>query len=276
MFIFEIVLLVVSVIVLFISCYTDVRTREIPDFASWGLVGSALLIRLVASFFDGWGILISGLIGFGCAAVLGLLMYYTHQWGGGDAKLLFGFGAVIGVSYPFTFSSLLLGLFALALFFGGAVWGLGWMLFEAMRCSGFLKKFWIRVREHKKVVVVSVVSAVLLSVVCAVFGFLVLIPLTLFVPFMLGLFFFVKTVEKECFIKDVSPLVLTPGDWLVDKVQVGSVVIDKRTLDDEDVEQIKKWFKSGLIKTVRVKYGIPFAPSFVVAYAAVLYVVYVR
>ncbi len=270
-FIFQLVLIIVSIIVLGVSCYTDIRTREIPDWASWGLVGFAMLVRVIMVYFDGWQVLISGVLGLAVALVIGLLMYYTHQWGGGDAKLLFAFGCVIGVSYPFSSESLQLGVFVLALFVGGAAWGLVWMVYEAVRMKGFFRSFGSRVRLHKKVVLGSVMSAVVLSLVLLYFSLVVVIPLLFFVPFVVMLFLFVKTVEQECFIRYVSPTMVTEGDWLADKVEVESVVIDKRTLEISDVRLIQKWHAAGKLDLVRIKYGVPFAPSFVVAYGVVLY-----
>ncbi|MDX2175874.1 MAG: prepilin peptidase [Candidatus Sumerlaeia bacterium] len=83
---------------LIIACITDLRRREIPDWISIVLFGTAL----VASAFH-WvpqltlrGALLGGALG----TVAGLLLFYALKFGGGDAKLMAALGAVLG--YPLT------------------------------------------------------------------------------------------------------------------------------------------------------------------------------
>ena len=97
----DVTLIILALIVLFIASYTDLKTREVPDWLNYSLIFSAFGIRTIFSFELGWEIIISGLIGFVIALSIALLFYYTGQWGGGDSKLLMGMGAIIGVSYPF-------------------------------------------------------------------------------------------------------------------------------------------------------------------------------
>src|SRR3989338_5965028 len=93
----EPVLYGVALAALLAASYTDLKTREVPDWLSYGLIFSALGIRALFSLgeLDG-GILLRGLAGFAVFVAIAYLMYYTRQWGGGDSKLLMGLGAAIG------------------------------------------------------------------------------------------------------------------------------------------------------------------------------------
>ncbi len=274
LFMYEWFLLILSLIVLGISCYTDVRTREIPDWASWGLVVGALGIRFIASFFVGWDVLLEGVLGFFAMGLLGLLMYYTHQWGGGDAKLLFGFGIVVGVSYPFSLASILILLFVFALFIGGAIWGLVWMGYEASVHRGFRRAFVNRVFEFRRIVLLIMGISLVGMILFGLLGWYYLLPFVIFVPLMMLLFFFVKTVETECFIREIPVKDVTEGDWLCEPIRIGSVVVDSRTLSLDDLETIRKLYREGKVTKVKVKYGVPFAPAFVIAYGVVLWLKY--
>ena len=61
--IFEILLILTTIIVLAISSYTDLKTREVPDILSYSLIFIALGLRILFSFIHGKEIIISGLLG---------------------------------------------------------------------------------------------------------------------------------------------------------------------------------------------------------------------
>ena len=70
-------------------------------------------------------------------------------------------------------------------------------------------------------------------------------------------------------IKEVLPDKITEGDWIVEDV----IVDNKRICGPKDLgiekEQIKELLRlksRNKIKTVLVKYGIPFIPSFLLAF----------
>src|SRR3989338_11182534 len=125
----EIMLTIIALTGLLIASYTDLKSREVPDWLSYGILSSALGIRLIFSLNGKWNILFSGLFGFGVLFAVGYLFYIVSQWGGGDAKLLMGMGAVIGISLPFSASSLNVLWYFLALLLVGSIYGLAWMFF---------------------------------------------------------------------------------------------------------------------------------------------------
>ena len=93
----EILLYGLVLLVLLIGSYTDLRTREIPDFLTYGLVFVAFGIRIIFSFiYQNPVYFLEGLFGFIPLFLIALAMFYTGQWGGGDSKFIMGIGASIG------------------------------------------------------------------------------------------------------------------------------------------------------------------------------------
>ncbi|MBS3124489.1 prepilin peptidase [Candidatus Woesearchaeota archaeon] len=129
----EVLIGVITFAALLAASYCDLRTKEVPDWISYGLLFSVLGIELIASIVSGnWWIMASGVLGFLVLFIVGYLLYRLGQWGGGDTKLLMGLGAAIGISLPIQTSSWELLFFFFALLFCGAVYGLGWVVYLAI------------------------------------------------------------------------------------------------------------------------------------------------
>ncbi len=216
---FDVILGVVALLFLLVSSYSDLRSREVPDLLSYGLIFTALGLRGIFSFYQGWEVLLSGVFGFSLMFLIGWLLYKTNLWGGGDSKLLMGVGAVIGISYPFSPSSLTLLWFFVALLFLGSIYGFIWIVaLSVSKWSRFRPLFVERLQTYRKahLVLGSFSAAVLgISVVSHPLWLLLLFPLAIFY-----LFLFVTTIEDHCFVKRISPLKLTEGDWLDEEVVV--------------------------------------------------------
>jgi Flp pilus assembly protein protease CpaA len=114
-----------------ILSYLDCKTRRIPNVLTLGGAGAALALRLAlegqASFLDG----------FGAAAVAGaflLLPFLMHGAGGGDVKMMFAAGAIVG------WQRLLPMLWFTSVF--GVIFGIGMILFgklDASRLKHYLR-----------------------------------------------------------------------------------------------------------------------------------------
>jgi Flp pilus assembly protein protease CpaA len=254
----DVILMVLTFLVLAIASATDLRWREVPDWLNYGFLFSALGIRAIYALSD-WTIIVSGLLGFVALFVLGYLFYVTGQWGGGDSKLLMGMGAAIGIGIPLTANSLSLAWYFISLLLLGAVYGLGWMAFLALRKEGVGKVFKQKVASMKVVHFTLIgISVVLVGLALTTSGFwqLLLFPLPLFY-----LFLFVTSVEETCFIRNASTSKLTEGDWLAEDVKRGNFSMTRRTLAKEDIKKLRR-----AVKHVKIKDGIPFVPSFLLGY----------
>lgn len=267
----EFIILAIAALALLIGSYTDFKKREVPDWLSIGLIFIGFGIRLIFSIiYKEPSYIIAGILGFGAFFIIALLMFYTGQWGGGDSKTLMGLGALIGLE--FKIDSFLLGFATNAIIFG-ALFGL---LFSIVLVCVNFKKFTAEFEKQfnekrKEKYVIWAITAVIVLTSLFIpdylrFALLVLAALVL-VSFYL--FTYLKAVEHSCMIKAVSPEELTEGDWIVEDIIVGK----KRICGPKDLgielSQIKKLIKlkeEKKINKVLIKNGIPFVPSFLIAF----------
>jgi Flp pilus assembly protein protease CpaA len=267
----DILLIIITFVALLIASYTDVRTREVPDWLNYGLIFAAFGVRLIFSIPNNWDILISGLLGFGICWCLALLFYYSNQWGGGDSKLLMAMGAIIGVTFPFDNSSWDLVLFFFALLFLGSVYGLIWMIVVAFQKKRiFAARFRVKLTDHKTIHFILI--AISLGFLVGTFFFPLILPLAILPLVFFYLFSFVTVVEESCFLKEIDVEKLTPGDWLFEDVlDKKKILMQKKTLELEDIWNLKNAKFEGKIKTVLVKEGVPFVPGFLFAYILLIF-----
>ncbi|HIJ10682.1 TPA: prepilin peptidase [Candidatus Woesearchaeota archaeon] len=259
----NLILIPLTLVTLIAASYTDIRTREVPDWLNYSLIAGALGVRFIFSIEQGWHIFVEGLLGFGIFFGLALLFYHTNQWGGGDAKLLMGTGAVIGFSLPFSEQSLLLFWYFMLLLLVGSLWGLLFMIGIAMKQRVPL----LSTLTKQKTLNISTLVFTALLLITSLFIplFLILVPMPIFFYVLLT---FVQLVEERCFKMSRPVSKLVEGDWLEKDVVVkGKTLLTKRTLEKKDLVFLKKHH----VKEVFIKEGVPFVPGFLFAYVVFLF-----
>ncbi len=262
----ELLVFVVGALFLGVAALQDFRTREVADTLSLGFllfavsygVGRALLT-------ESWQPLLTMLLGLGAMLLLGFLLYTTGQWGGADSKLLIALGALLGLGWD---GQLL--LYLLLALFVGALYGTCYTLVLAFRHrKKFLPRFRAALREprvHKLrllVVVTCFLLLLLIFLLPALRWPLALLLIILYTFFYLWLL--VKTVETSILIKRYPVGKLTEGDWIQKDVFVkGKRVCGPKDngITKEQIAQLKRL----KVKSVMVKEGIPFVPSFFLAW----------
>ncbi|PIN74366.1 hypothetical protein COV20_00385 [Candidatus Woesearchaeota archaeon CG10_big_fil_rev_8_21_14_0_10_45_16] len=261
------VLLVVVFLALLVASYTDIRTREVPDWLSYGLLFTAFGIKGIFSFSHGLTYFVESILGFLIFLVLALFLYHSRQWGGADAKLLMGMGAVIGVSLPLSAESLSLFWFFLLLLLLGSIYGFIWMLTIALRqWTDFHHAFQKVLKDHRGVhytiLLVSVMLIITAFFIPLLFIMVFVPPLTLYALLSVGI------IEKSFFRKKVNISKVTLGDWLAEDITKDGILIMKRkTLNSKDLQKLY----DSKIRQVTIKEGIPFVPSFLLAYIVFLF-----
>lgn len=262
----EPILITLTIITLLIASYTDIKTREVPDWLNYALIFSALGVRSIFSINYGYQIILSGILGFVTCFLIATFFYFTKQWGGGDSKLLMGMGAIIGISYPLTTPSLNLFFFFLLLLIIGAMYGLIWMLTLAIKHHyTFLPQFHLKIKDNKTAHYI-LLSLSLIFLILTIFLPL-LWPLILTPLFFFYLLLFILIIEQNFFYKEISPKNLTEGDWLTEEIINNNLLILKpKTLEKSDILKLQLLYQHHQLKTVLIKEGIPFAPSFLLAY----------
>jgi Flp pilus assembly protein protease CpaA len=266
----EVVLMVLAFCALLIASYADIKTREIPDWLNYGLIFAALGVRAIVSVTQGWNVFVSGLLGLAAFFSLGYVFYHSRQWGGGDSKLLMGMGAIIGISYPWNMESWYLAWFLITMLLIGALYGLITMIIIAIQHWHKVKPQLVHtLKKYKTVQLVLILTSILFLIMTYFYSFVW--PMAIVLLGFFYLFLLVHTVEKTCFTKPIAIAKLTEGDWLAEKVEVhGKGLLQPKTLEKSDLAALHHLEQEGKLKTVVIKEGIPFAPSFLLGYIAFL------
>jgi len=247
-------LLTITLVVILIASYTDIKTREVPDWLNYSLIASALGIRGVISLvYLDYHPITYGLIGLAAMFLLALLLFQTGQWGGGDAKLLMGVGAAMGIEFSWPPTIL---IFLILLVILGAIYGFIWSLSLAIIKWDTFKKTFLDLMSKKSYSIarkINLLLAILLVATVFLFSDPVIKLMILSGVALLFFGFYVwvgaKAVELSCMQKLVSPEKLTEGDWIVKDIKInGKYICGPKDLGIEQ-KQITKSLPCPFIKT---------------------------
>ncbi len=276
--IIDILLTIIAIIALLIASFTDLKTREVPDWLSYSLIAIAVSLKLFYTILSlDWLYLFYTTLGFISFLLLGFLMYYSKQWGGGDAKLLMGLGIIFS-TYPSTLLNYLspnllnipfLLTLTVNIFIIGAIYGLLYSFVLSFKNFKNFKKSFVLISISKQyhylklfvftLSIIIVVTAILLKPIT-----IILLSLSLLLLIFPYLLIYVKAVENSTMIHFIPTSKLTEGDWIVNDLYINNKKIyDKKSLGvtKDQISLIKK----SKIQKVLVKDGIPFVPSFLIA-----------
>lgn len=273
----QIILLSLVLIALIVGTVTDIKTREVPDWVNYSLIFSALGIRLIYSTLTfEWMFFVYGLFGLGIAVAIGYMMFYAGQWGGGDAKLLMGVGALIGfvpMLQPFP----LLLVFLINVIIVGSIYGLIYSIILAVINMKAFKINFKKIMHDEKLIKIRKISSISLIIVTILFFILLkdmmltgLVFIILLIAYLsIYLVIFIKAVEIVAMYKFVEPEAITEGDWIAKDYNIdGKYICGPKDLgiDRKQIKLLIELKKKGRINKIKVKYGIPFVPSFLIAF----------
>lgn len=263
----DLILISVGLIGLAVGSFTDFERREVPNWLNFGLIGAGLGVRAIGAVIDNnVMIFFAGLIGLAVMAILGEGLYYSRQWGGGDTKLLMGLGALFGsvAILPWFLFHFLINLVIV-----GAVYGILWSVYLAIRYHKHFVKELVKVVKVSKVQIEVFLGAAVLLIIASIamgsslYSWLFIILAGVAVLYVV-LFVFVKTVESACMFRRIRVSNLTEGDWIAEDVFIKKQLVYSIKEPGISREQINR-LKKSKIRRVMVKDGIPFVPSFFVA-----------
>lgn len=259
-------LIVMAFVWMMVSSVQDFRKREVENWWNFSLIVFALVYRAFLSIMHwNWMYLAWGLIGLACGFILANAFYYSRIFAGGDAKLLMALGTIIPLSLFWQTNLFLLTLFLLFFILAGSIYGIFFSVFlTIVNYRNFLKEFPKQLKKYSKTVFITsiVILFIILFFVVIKFYTGILLGLVLFIaPFLLV---YSKAIEAGCMFKLVNVQTLTIGDWTTKPIKAGKKIIKPNWegLSEEEVSLIKKYSKG----KVEVKQGIPFIPSFLLAF----------
>lgn len=286
----EIILVVVLLIYLVIASISDLKKLEVPDWLNYSLILLGLSYNTfisisVSSFIP----IIESIVGFATCYALSSLLYYSGQWGGGDAKFFTGIGALYGipVSLSFPFLNLLgrshngfsiLPFMVLSMIAGG-IFGIIYIAIKAIhKRKEFLKEYKFqseKIRKYKLILLITSLFLMFSSLLIKEPHLKIsIITLGIFPYLSILLYAFVKSAEKSVMTKDIEIKHLTEGDWITQDIIVdGNLICKKKKvgLELDDLEKLKSLYSKGKIKKVTIKNGFPFIPSFLIGYIAYIF-----
>jgi prepilin peptidase CpaA len=270
----ETVLLTAAFLLLVVGAYTDIRTREVPDWVNMSGIVIGIGVRAVYGVTEhDWHALGWGLLGFIVFFALAIIMYYSGQWGGGDSKLLMAMGALLGLEFSLKGFGL---AFLLWVIVAGAGYGLVWSIALAFaHWKDFVSSFVAIERP------LSRMRWPMLGVLVLGFAFgiatndqfvrVLMLVLGIVIPVLFYSAICVKAVEKCCMYKILPAEKLTEGDWIAKTVKAkGKYICGPKDLGITK-EQIKL-LKKMKVKEVLVREGVPFVPSFLIAFLLALWI----
>lgn len=268
MIIADILLVILAFLGLSIASIADIKTREIPNWLNFSMIAIALAIRLMYSTLTTeWRYVLYGLLGFISMFLIGNLMYYTKQWGGGDSKLLFALGAIFATKPYFIKESPIpfLAVIFLSIIVIGFFYSFIYSLILAFKNkTKFIKEIKDLIHEYRKIRFLSTTLAVLIAISSLFVQFYLkplILSLAAIIIFSVYWIIFAKAVESACLTKFIPISKLTEGEWIVDEKIRKKFKISKLGIEKYQIEQLKK----AKIKEILIKEGIPFAPSFLIA-----------
>jgi len=260
---------------LLIGSITDFKKREVPDFVNYSLITLGFTINILLSLiYKTPSYIINSAAGFVAFLIIALIMFYSGQWGGGDSKMLMGLGALIGLDITFK------NLFLLDLFFNilviGGVYGILWSFYLAIKNRKLFVKAYLKIFKNKFflfankiLIIILLISFLSFFIVEDIFLKFLMIGFLAFILLVLNLIIFIKAIEKSCMFKLVNPDQLTEGDWIAKDINYkGKRITGPKDLgiEKKQINFLKKFYK----KKILIKEGIPFVPSFFVAFVLTL------
>jgi len=266
-----------------IGSVADLRWREVPDWSNYAGILAALMIRTTYSIgYQEWSWFLQGILGLFAMYVLASALFYLGQWGGGDSKLLMAMGAVFGLGFGGQgFLGLfggekLLGSFLMNLLLFGGLWGAVWSVkLAVLKRHAVCGAYGSLMRKAR---IVHAKTIVLMIALCLLAAGLIIEHYTIRFPFIViaitsvitfYTYIFARSVEKVCFVKDINVDKLEEGDWIQHDIFIqGRRVCGPADLgvSHAQIAALKRFH----VEKVTIKEGVPFVPSFFLAYVATL------
>jgi prepilin signal peptidase PulO-like enzyme (type II secretory pathway) len=273
---FDLIIVTIVLIALIFASISDIKTKEVPDWLSYGLIIIGITIFIFKSIHENsFSPILNSLLGLMIFFAIGSIMYYSKQWGGGDAKLLMGLGAILN-QYPEKllniFSPNLNFYFPLILFINimlfGAMYGLAISIFLMIKKrKEFSKRFRIINKKTKRIrntllilagilIIFNILTTITLQTEYLIY-FAAIFPLIFFY-----LLLSIKTIESISMEKIISTSNLVEGDWVNEEIKInGKLIYSPKSLgvNKKQIELIKKHKKK-----IQIRDGIAFIPSFLI------------
>ncbi|MBN2013884.1 MAG: prepilin peptidase [Candidatus Altiarchaeota archaeon] len=265
----------ITSIFLFFASYFDLKTGEIPEKITRGLIVAVIVLAAISSFntlgyyFMFWSLAVG--TGF---FVVGYVMFYLGEWGGGDVKLLAGIGCSLGLlnalgyftpqgafSYPVDYFI----NFATA----APPYAILYSLFLGLMKPAVFEEF-IKSLTNRAYLAL-VLFSFLLSFIVSNLGTQRLTFIYVLIPLLVLVSLYLKAVERIALQKSIPLSELREADILAYDL----VIDDRKIASRRDIEGITKEqlgeirslaAEGNIPEKISIRWGIRFAPVFFIAF----------
>lgn len=263
-------LIVIAFIWIIVAIIQDIRKREVANWWNFSLIVAALIYRSFLSLYtlNYWYVL-GGIIGFAVGFLLANLFYYARMFAGGDAKLMLGLGTILPLSLSWKIN---LSLFIWWLILFLVVGGIYGLIYSLVLCivhkTKFKKEFIKQFRKYRFLIWMIMLLAIVLVIFASLSGLSILAWLSIIIFIAPLLLAYAKAVEESCMYKRIGVTKLTIGDWLAKEVKVRKRYIrpNWEGLSEKELKNLKENYKGNVL----IKVGIPFTPTFLIAFVLLL------
>ena len=274
MIVADVIFVVVALIGAVFGSITDLKSRWVPDWSNYSLIFIGIGGHVIVSILEvSFKPILYSLAGAGLFFLIAAAMFYGGAWGGGDTKLFIGLGALLPI-YPLFLMNHVSPAIApwpflvtmwLNILIMGVIFGLLAITWIAIRyrqkvIRGLVKDF----KKYRKIGVYAISASLIGGIITGFaldFSFLILFfILATLVPIL----FLTKTVEKVCMYKIIPPSKLVEGDWIANEIKIWGKTIYKPKrygIEQKDIDRLIKLEKSGKLKHIKIKEGLPYVPA---------------
>lgn len=261
---FDLILTLIIILVLLISSIIDLKTREIPDELSIGLIVAAIILKILHAYeINNFLILLNSLLGGLIFAGISFIAYYTRQWGGGDAKLFIA----IGIAFPYypkefnlfnpnlNVNFMFIIIFNILIF--GFLYGMGYITYLLLKNKNKLNKLKLKINKLYFLLPLGIIILSLFFMYELRLLLLALALLVLIYPYLVKI---IKFAEHEIMTYKLNANKLTEGDWVINDIFYKNKKIYSNKSPGITKKQIEL-FRKYKIKSIIVREGIPFVPA---------------
>jgi len=261
---------------------SDLKTKEIPNWINFSLVVFGLGVFSIYSISEkSISPILTSLSYFLIFLIIGNIMYYTKQWGGGDSKLLIGLGACLAI-YPKHLEVIfnpklthsLPSTFLINLLIVGAIYGLIYtVILVIINYKKILNEFHLVIKKNKITnnLLILLFGFGILSglIIEKVMVKLVIVGLFIMPLILIYSLIIAKLTEKITMHKKIKISKLVEGDWVIEKIVLKKskkIIYTPNGLGITK-KQIKliNQYKKEIGEKILIKDGVAFAPVFLIS-----------
>lgn len=271
---FDILITAATLVILTIASFSDLKTREIPDWLSYSLLFFIVATRgLESILLKDSTYITQTLIFFVIFFIFGNIMYYTRQWGGGDTKLITALGSAFAIRPAYLAETSIIpfpAILLLNILIIGAIYGIFFAVYLSLKHKTAFKKEFKKLNHSHKTVGIKM-GMLIIAILLFLSSFTIFPANTRFLISVLSVILLItpylitalKSTELACMYKEIKVNNLTEGDWVQKDVYKNKKLIYKVNpygVNKKEIALLKK----SKIKQVLVKEGIPFVPPFLI------------